>query len=108
MRRLLIRPGAIGDTLLSFPALEALRASYTEVWCREEIVPLVRFADHVESIGRTGIDGAEWSGRLRDRLASFDEIVSWYGANRDEFRAALAQVNPRVRFLAALPPKETA
>ena len=103
MRRLLIRPGAIGDTILCFPALEALRADYTEVWCREEVVPLVKFADHAESIVRTGLDGTEWSGRLRERLASFDEIVSWYGAQREDFRAALTQVNPHVRFLNALP-----
>ena len=104
MRRLLIRPGAIGDTLLCFPALESLRASYTEVWCREEVVPLVKFADHAESILMTGLDSAAWSTRLRERLASFDEIVTWYGSGRSEFREALAAVNPRVRFLTALPP----
>ena len=31
MRRLLIRPGAIGDLIVSLPALEFLRADYTDV-----------------------------------------------------------------------------
>jgi ADP-heptose:LPS heptosyltransferase len=29
MKRLLIRPGAIGDFILSLPALEAARSEYT-------------------------------------------------------------------------------
>jgi ADP-heptose:LPS heptosyltransferase len=40
MRRLLIRPGAIGDFIVSLPAMEALRGDYTEVWCAEQNVPL--------------------------------------------------------------------
>ena len=44
MRRLLIRPGAIGDLIVSLPALEYLRADYTEVWVAECNVPLIRFA----------------------------------------------------------------
>ena len=32
MRRLLIRPGAIGDLIVSLPALECLKAEYLEVW----------------------------------------------------------------------------
>lgn len=32
MKRLLIRPGAIGDVILSLRALEAAGADYTEVW----------------------------------------------------------------------------
>ena len=45
MRRLLIRPGAIGDLLVSLPQLESLRAEYLEVWVAEQNVPLIRFAD---------------------------------------------------------------
>ncbi len=56
MRRLLIRPGGIGDVITSLPALESLRAGYTEVWVPTALRPLVRFADRVESIADTGLD----------------------------------------------------
>lgn len=107
MRRLLIRPGAIGDCILSLPALEALRTAYTEVWVPEASVPLIRFADRVRAIGSTGLDlvgieGLEPPRTVFEELARFDSIVSWYGANRPEFRAVLAGFP--VRFFPALPP----
>ncbi len=107
MRRLLIRPGGIGDCILSFPALEFLKADYTEVWVRGEVAPLVRFADRVCSIASTGLDlvglpELEAPGALLERLRSFDSIVSWYGGNRVEFREAVKDLP--IRFLRALPP----
>lgn len=108
MKRLLIRPGAIGDTILALPALGALRGAYTEIWCRAEMVPLLgHLAEQVESIAATGIDSQQWPAPLVDRLASFDEIVTWYGSNREEFREALSAIHPRVRYLAALPPEDS-
>lgn len=105
MRRLLIRPGAIGDLIVSLAALESLRADYTEVWVREKNVPLVRFADLVCSIGSTGLDLLEIdpSPKLIERLRGFDSIVSWYGSNRAQFRDAAAALQLPFRFLAALP-----
>jgi heptosyltransferase-3 len=108
LNRLLIRPGAIGDCLLSFPALEHLKADYTEVWIPSALVPLVHFADQVRSLAATGIElvgigDVDTPVALRERLASFDEIVSWYGSKRPEFRAALQNINPRCVFHAALP-----
>lgn len=97
MRRLILRPGAIGDFLVSLPALEYLRAEYTEVWTTGANRPLVRFADHVESLAASGIDragltGDPITGPLYDRLATFDQIISWYGSNRPEFRQAVADL----------------
>jgi heptosyltransferase III len=108
-RRLLIRPGAIGDCILSLPALECLRSDYTEVWVRSEVVPLIRFADCARSLGSTGIDRMGLTGldpppELLVQLRSFNEIVSWYGSNRDEFRAQMNQLCVPLRFLDALPP----
>lgn len=108
MRRLLIRPGAIGDCIVSFPALEFLRAEYTEVWVPAPVVPLVRFADRVCSIRSTGLDflgieGLEIPSSLAERLGSFDEVISWYGTNRPEFRLAMTRVCQRSIFLPALP-----
>ena len=104
-RRLLIRPGGIGDFIVSLPALERLRTEYLEVWSLERNLPLVRFADAVASIASTGLERvgiADPPESLWRRLCGFDSIVSWYGAARPEFREALAAFP--IRFYPALPP----
>jgi hypothetical protein len=87
IRRLLIRPGAIGDFLVSLPAMESLRADFTEVWCAEHCVSLARFADRAVSLGSSGIGrlGLLPDADVVERLRSFDSIVSWFGSARDEF-----------------------
>jgi len=96
-RRLIIRPGAIGDCILALPAMEHLRAAYTEVWVPARSAPLIRFADCVRGISSTGLDLLGLPDRepprgLLDLLAQFDSIVSWYGTNRPEFHAAMARL----------------
>src|SRR6185436_17222545 len=90
MRRLLIRPGAIGDVILSLPALEAARADYTEVWAPCPMLPLIRFADRTRALADTTLDllGVVDGASVPD-LERFDSIYSWYGSNRPEFRAAV-------------------
>ena len=93
-RRLIIRPGAIGDFVLGLPAFECLRAEYTEIWAAEQNLPLAHFADRARSIASTGLDlaglpGVEAPPSLWEALRRFDSIVSWYGTNRPEFREAL-------------------
>lgn len=107
MRRLLIRPGAIGDFILSLPALECLCADYTEVWTAAPNVPLVRFAP-ARPIRSTGLDllgVADPSPSLLEVLRGFDSIVSWYGANRPEFRELTAALGLPFTFFRALPPE---
>ncbi|HYM08236.1 MAG TPA: glycosyltransferase family 9 protein [Terriglobales bacterium] len=84
--------------------MEWLRTGYLEVWAAASNLPLVRFADRTRSIASTGLDMLEFSpdARLIDHLSSFDSIVSWYGAGRPEFRAAVE--NLPFQFLSALPP----
>jgi ADP-heptose:LPS heptosyltransferase len=103
LRRLLIRPGAIGDFVVSLPALESLRADYTEVWCAGQNSPLVRFADSVQSIVSAGLDriGLLPAEDVFERLAGFDSIISWYGTNRPEFWEAVRDLP--FEFLPALP-----
>lgn len=102
-RRLLIRPGAIGDVILSLPALEAARAEYTEVWAPRPILPLIRFADRTRAIADTGLDlvGVVEGSRVPE-LETFDSIYSCYGSNRPEFRAAVGHLP--FTFFPALPP----
>lgn len=111
MRRLVIRPGAIGDFILSLPSIQSLRTGYLEVWVPSPIVPLLRFADRVRSIASTGLDlagVADPPARLLDELRGFDSIVSWYGANRPEFRDLFRSLNLPCVFYPALPPEAAA
>ena len=108
LRRLLIRPGAIGDCILSLPALQFLRADYTEVWAPSAVVPLIRFADCVRSIASTSLDllglpAMPPPPALIERLRAFDSIVSWYGSNRPEFQAKVNELGLPFRFFDALP-----
>lgn len=105
IRRLLIRPGAIGDFIVSLPALESLRANFTEVWCASQNVPLARFADSAQSIVASGLDriGLLEAGDVVERLRGFDSIISWYGSNRPEFRELTGKLGLPIEFLPALP-----
>ena len=66
-------------------------------------MPLIQFADRVSSLSSTGLDsfgieGLRPSDSLIERLSGFDEIISWYGANRPEFRSALSRLCRRCVF----------
>jgi heptosyltransferase III len=108
LKRLIIRPGAIGDFIVSIPAVECLRDGYLEVWAAPRNVPLAaRIAQHARSIAATGLDLLEVTGpneQLLETLRGFDSIVSWYGANRPEFREAVAGLRLPFQFFPALPP----
>jgi heptosyltransferase III len=111
MRRLLIRPGAIGDCILSFPALAHLQAEYTEIWAPSTVVPLIQFAHKALPLSSTGVDlvgvgDLEPGESFRSKIQSFDEVVSWYGANRPEFRTALESCGVPCQFHQALPPAD--
>jgi heptosyltransferase III len=87
-------------------------AAYAEVWVPGAVVPLVQFAEQVRSIADTGIDSLGIPSRapspsLVSRLQSFDSIVSWYGANREEFGLAVRSLGVDVEFRTALPPAES-
>ncbi len=108
MRRLLIRPGGIGDCILAFPALQHLKADYTEVWIPSPVLPLISFADAVRPLASTGIDlvgvgELEAPAHFKAALNGFDSVVSWYGANRPEFREALLSLGVPCEFHPALP-----
>ena len=109
LRRLLIRPGAIGDFIVSLPALESLRAGYTEVWCAGHNVPLARFADRAQSIIAAGLDrlGLLPADDVVERLRGFDSVISWYGTNRTEFSDLVRELGLPFQFLPALPGAHT-
>lgn len=88
--------------------MEALRDSYTEVWVPSAVRPLVRFANMVRPIPSTGIDllfpGAPVPRNTLALLSGFEDIVSWYGANRPDFRQMVGELGLPFRFFDALPP----
>ncbi len=108
MRRLLIRPGAIGDCIVSLPALQSLSGDDTEVWVAAQNVPLIRFTSRVRAISSTGLDlleiyAADAPAPLLEALRGFDSIVSWYGMARAEFRKVTERLGLPFVFLPALP-----
>jgi heptosyltransferase-3 len=91
--------------------MECLRAEYLEVWAASQNLPLIRFADRVESIAATGIDlmglpDQALPARLLDRLRSFDSVISWYGADREEFRKCVEELGLPFQFFPALPAED--
>jgi ADP-heptose:LPS heptosyltransferase len=92
--------------------MEHLRCGYTEIWAPSALVPVVRAAPvpfAARAIAATGIDllglpDVEPPAELIAKLRSFDSIVSWYGANRSEFREHVAALGLPFQFLDALPP----
>jgi ADP-heptose:LPS heptosyltransferase len=107
VRTLIIRPGGIGDCILSLPAMEHLQADDTEVWVPPAMVPLIRFA-RARAIPSTRIDllglpGIEPPVDLIASLREFDSIISWYGSNREEFREHVRSLGLPFQFLPALP-----
>jgi heptosyltransferase-3 len=106
-RRLIVRPGAIGDFILSLPAMERLRTDYLEVWANTQNLSLARFADRARSIASTGLDMLEIDPpvHLIQELRKFDSIVSWYGSARPEFRDTVRSLGLPFQFFTAIPPE---
>jgi ADP-heptose:LPS heptosyltransferase len=114
VRRLIIRPGAIGDTIVSLPALERLcpagqGADYAEIWAPQRNLPLLRHLAPARAFSAVQLDMLEIDppAALLERLSEFDEVVSWYGAARPEFRAALERTGVPFQLLRALPGQES-
>jgi ADP-heptose:LPS heptosyltransferase len=95
----------MGDFLSALPAMEHLRAEYTEVWTSLPNVSLARFADRARSIVSTGLDrlGITDADDAIEELRSFDSIVSWYGTNRPEFRELTRALGLPFTFHTSLP-----
>jgi hypothetical protein len=111
MRRLVIRPGAIGDFIVSLPAVACLETESFEVWTTARMVPLfplMKVEGRARAISSTGLDLlgiTEAPEGLVEALSEFDSIISWYGANRPEFRKTVAALGLPFTFLEALPPE---
>lgn len=99
MKRLVIRPGAIGDAVVSLPAMAVLKPA--EIWCPAQNIPLFERLATARSLVAEGLDALNLSIQTLARLSEFDEIVSWYGTAREDFRRQVQGLP--FRFLQALP-----
>ncbi|MGC8760587.1 MAG: glycosyltransferase family 9 protein [Bryobacteraceae bacterium] len=97
----MIRPGAIGDAIVSLPAVESLRPA--EIWCPEQNIPLFEHLAPARSLYSVGLDSFRLSGEVLARLRRFRRIVSWYGAQREDFRAQVDGLP--FEFYRAIPPE---
>jgi heptosyltransferase III len=107
MRRLLIRPHAIGDCLVTFPAMEALALPGTDVWISTPVVPLVGFA-RARCSTAAGMEllshPCMWSlAGFPEALSPYDEIISWFGEYSEIWVDMLAGNGRRVHLLPTLP-----
>ena len=107
---LLIRPGAIGDTIVWLPAAGHWAAAGAEIWVPTPNLPLVRHLGPARAISSSGLDllgldGVEPPPALLSTLGSFQTILSWYGGNRPEFRQHIRSLGLPFRFYPALPPQ---
>ncbi len=113
MRRLFIRPGAIGDCLCWLPTLAAMRPETAEVWAPGPVLPLMELASSRRNLASTGfsllgIPGVRLPFDLVESLRGFDEILSWHGANRPELREECESLRLPIRFFEPLPQRDSA
>ena len=110
MRLLSIIPGAIGDFVLTLPAVawlqSHLRPDRLELWVARANLPLAQslgYADSAEALPDTGIESYPLGQGCLQRMRTFDRIVSWWGSGNPEFVDRIRAIHPRVDFLRALP-----
>ena len=90
--------------------MESLRTEYFEIWTAAAHLPLIQFADRACSIVSTGLDLlgiVSPPPGLVQQLRGFDSIVSWYGANRPEFRDLVHSLGLPFTFFPALPAEDS-
>ncbi len=109
MRRLCIRPGAIGDCLCWLPVLAAIGPANTELWAPSAVLPLLELAPRRRSLASAGfsllgVPGARGAEEVIETLRGFDEILSWSGWNQPELLAAARALGLPIHFFHALPP----
>ena len=112
MHLLSIIPGAIGDFIVTLPAVawlqSRLRPDRMELWVARGNLPLARslgYVDSAEALQDTGIESYPPGQECLRRLRTFDRIISWRGSGNPEFVGRIRAIHPRVDFLRALPRK---
>ena len=113
MHLLSIIPGAIGDFIVTLPAVawlqSHLRPDRMELWVARGNLPLARslgYVDSAEALQDTGIESYPPRQECLGRMRTFDRIISWWGSGNPEFVDRIRAIHPRADFLRA-PPRES-
>jgi heptosyltransferase-3 len=98
-RALAVHPGALGDVLLSIPALRALRERHGAVMlaAQPRIADLVHALDVVDeacAVDRLGLDALFVDDDARARLFDAHRVVCWLGARDPDFVRRLSTQAP--------------
>lgn len=108
---LVIQPGAIGDFVLTLPALRWLREGPgrcgMEIWAERSVLPLVddpAYAASTRALADTGFDSYPLPDRTVERLRTFNQVFSWRGAANEELVTKVTASHPRAHFLSQFPP----
>ncbi len=110
-KRLLIRPGGIGDCIVTFPAIRSLLQPETELWISAPCVSLARPFCPTQSLAEVGFPllGYVSGGivdRLKERLAEFSQVIAWYPYDTREIDQ-LSQYSQNLTVLRCNPPEES-
>ena len=102
----MILPGAIGDFILTLPALFWLKnkfqADWLEVWLERtnlSLLPSLDYIDHGVALADTPVDRWPPSQLLFDQLQKFDLVISWRGSEHQEFVDCLRARHSNLHFL---------
>ncbi len=114
MSILAIQPGAIGDLVLSLPALRRLRSAAgpggMEIWCERNGLALVEhpaYCGRARPLAETGLDSYPLPARTLEAMKAFDVVISWRGAGQPELVSAVTAAHQRAVFLPPFPQPAT-
>jgi heptosyltransferase-3 len=103
---LILHPGALGDIILSLPAITLLRSRFPSARLTiagniDHITPIISgYAERIVSLSTLPLHRLYAPGLLSPEEAhfwqSFDRIVSWTGSGDAEFARKLKQIHPDV------------
>jgi ADP-heptose:LPS heptosyltransferase len=108
MRTLVILPGAIGDFILTLPALLWLKSKFQpdwlEVWVERTNLSLLPSLDYINrgvALADTPVDRWPPSQFLFDQLQKFDLVISWRGSEHQEWVDCLRARHSNLHFLSS-------
>ena len=110
LRLLLVIPGAIGDFVLTLPAVAWLQSRFKPAWLELwvarvnlELAQSPTYVDQAVALEDTGIESYPTAERCLQRMQTFDRVLSWWGSANPDFVDRVKSIHDRAVFLRALP-----
>jgi ADP-heptose:LPS heptosyltransferase len=108
MRMLVILPGAIGDFILTLPALLWLKHKFQpdrlEIWLERtnlSLLPSLAYIHQGVALADTPVDRWPPSQTLFNQLQKFDLVISWRGSEHQEWVDSLQAHHSNLHFLSS-------